>query len=247
MAEAFPNCWVDSRKPNPRARVQLFCLPYAGAGAQAFFSWRMPSDDVEFLPVEIPGRGKRIREDLQHRLTPLAQAAAKGITPHVRTEFALFGHSMGALLVFEIARELRRLGGPQPRHLFLSACHAPHLECPGPRVHDLPEHEFVRQLVELKRISPEATDSPELLEFVLPILRADLTLVETYAYTDEPPLSCPMTVFGGTTDGEVTREELDAWRTQTSGPLSYHEFPGDHLFIHEHSLSLLNIVSAELK
>jgi len=243
-----PDRWFHISRPKPGAAIRLFCFPYSGADSAVFFPWAdLLPGFVEVCPVQLPGRGRRLSEPLYDRLLPLAAAAGEAVAAACRGSFALFGHSFGAMLAFEVARWLRRRGGPMPEHLFVSGCSAPQLPEPNLPIHDLPEPEFIEQLRRLNGTPEEVLANPELLELIIPILRADFAVCRSYAYQHEAPLSCPISAYGGLRDSDVSRERLEAWREQTSGAFALRMFPGDHFFVNTDRLLLLRVVSQELR
>jgi len=245
MAISF-NHWITHPKPSSQA-MQLFCLPYAGGSSSIFRTWPdcLPPH-VEVCPVELPGRGSRWMEAPFTELLPLARLIAQALQPRLEKPFAFFGHSMGGLVSFELTRLLRQEYGLNPVHLFISGRGAPQISNSGPPVHALPEPDF---LVELRRLkgTPEAVlENAELMRLLLPILRADFAVTETYAYTPEPPLECPITVLGGLQDREVSRDRLEAWREETTGAFSLRMLPGDHFFLHSAQPLLLQVLAQDL-
>ncbi|MCS6845860.1 MAG: thioesterase II family protein [Caldilineales bacterium] len=226
------NPWLSCPKPNPVATVRLFCFPYSGAAASVYYPWAdLLPPNIEVCPVQLPGHGTRLREPLATRLAPQVEALAAGLAPAFDRPFAFFGHSMGALLSFELARYLRRTGRPGPVHLFVSGHGAPHLPDRNPPLHALPDDQFVAKLRELNGTPEEVLRHQELLQLLIPVLRADFAVCETYVYQPEPPLACPISAYGGLGDGYVNREELAAWREQTTGPFALRMFPGDHFYL----------------
>lgn len=239
--------WLLPAPPNPRARLRLFCFPYAGGGAHIYRSWQaqLPAT-VELCAVQLPGHGHRIRETAFKRMGPLVEAAATGLLPHCDKPFAFFGHSMGALICFELARLLRKTSGLQPVQLFVAGHRAPQLEDPHESVHNLPDKELVQKLNGLNGTPREVLEHPELMQVVLPILRADFAICETYQYTNEPPLSSPIYAFGGTKDEEAGPEQLEGWKAQTASRFSLEMIPGDHFFLHTAQERLLAAMSRRL-
>ncbi len=241
------NSWIAFRRPNPQARLRLFCFPYAGTGAAMFRSWpdRLPAY-VEVCPVQFPGRGTRLMETPFTRLLPLVEALGQALVPLLEKPFAFFGHSLGALVGFELARQLRRQSGVQPVRLFVSAARAPQLPPRHRPIHALPEAQFLEELRRLNGTPGEVLEHAELMQVMFPILRADFAVYETYAYSSEPPLPCCISSFGGLQDQRVSRDDLDAWREQTSASISMRMFPGDHFFLNTAQPLLLRALSQEL-
>ena len=241
--------WLAHYKPNANAKLRLFCFPYAGGSAMLFQSWsKSLPRTVEVCPVQPPGRGDRLREQPFTRLQPLVQAAAESLRPFLDDmPFAFFGHSMGAMISFELARLLRREGRAQPQQLFLSGSNAPQLApqsgSTGRHIHNLPAPELIEELRRLNGTPREVLDHPELMELLLPIIRADMAVCETYTYTPEPPLDCAISAFGGLQDLEVPREGVRAWHSQTRSSFAMWMFEGDHFFLHQALPQMLRIVS----
>jgi medium-chain acyl-[acyl-carrier-protein] hydrolase len=241
--------WITCRKPNPQARLRLFCFPYAGCGVSIFRAWSdgLPAD-VEVCPLQLPGRGTRLMEPPFTQLSPLVQALAEALFPLLDMPFAFFGHSLGALVSFELARQLRRQYGVgvQPVHLFVSADRAPQIPYRDLPIHSLPEGKFLVELRRLKGTPREVLEDEELMQTMLPVLRADFAVHETYVYLTEPPLNCPISAFGGLQDHKVSRRDLEAWRDQTTGSFSLQMFAGDHFFLNTTQPVLLGVLSQEL-
>jgi medium-chain acyl-[acyl-carrier-protein] hydrolase len=241
--------WFTSQRPNARARLRLFCFPYAGGGAAIYRLWpqSLPSE-VEVCVAQLPGRGTRLREQPFTSLDALVEAAAEAIAPSLDKPFALFGHSMGAMISFELARRLREQGRPQPAHLFVSGRRAPQLPNDDPVSYNLPDADLGRELLRLNGTPKEVLEHPELMELMLPLLRADFSVVETYVYRPGVPLDCPLTAFGGLRDSEVGREQLEAWSEQTTSEFALRMLPGDHFFLNDAQAQtlLLSALSRDL-
>lgn len=241
--------WLACPKPNPNARLRLFCFPHAGGGILNYYTWpRELPDSVEVCLAQLPGRDSRRNESPITRAPAMVREAARELLPYFDKPFALFGHSMGSLISFELVRLLRKEYGIRTRHLFVSGHRAPQL----PRrnqtiVHKLPEQEFLDELKRLNGTPRTVLDSPELMSMMAPVLRADFELVETYVYLEEPPLDCPIMAFGGLSDPETTEEEAGAWRTQTKAMFSLKMFPGDHFFLNDVRPQVLRILSQRLE
>lgn len=180
-------------------------------------------------------------------LEPVVKNLASALLPYLDKPFAFFGHSMGALISFELTRLLRRDDQLSPVHLFISGRRAPQLPDSDSPIHDLPESAFLEELRHLNGTPPEVLENAELMQLFLPMLRADFSVVETYAYTPEPPLNCPITVFGGLQDSKASCDELEAWREQTKASFVLQMFPGDHFFLHSAQPLLLQSLSQKLQ
>lgn len=229
--------------PESKDKIRLFCLPYAGGGASIYRGWtKSLPDDAGVYPIQLPGRENRIAEPPLCDMGELAGAISEAMVPYLQCPFILFGHSMGARIAFELARHLRRKWGIQPNCLIVSGSRAPHIPEPKP-LHHLPDDEFVQ---ELRRFSgtPEAIlQSKELMGLFIPLLRADFTIDETYICSEEAPLDCPISAFGGTEDREAQREEIEAWKRHTSCDFTFEMIEGDHFFLQERRDVLLRSVS----
>ncbi len=241
------DAWVTCPSPNPKARLRLFCFPYAGGSASLYRTWAedLPPD-VEVCPVQLPGRESRFREPCYTRLMPLVHTLGEVLWPYLTLPYAFLGHSMGALISFELTRTLRRRGGPLPLHLFLSAHRAPQLPDRQPPIHHLPTPLFLEELRQLNGIPSEVLENAELMELMLPLLRADFAVAETYEYREDSPLPCPITAFGGLEDDEVNEEEVAGWREQTTSTFTMHMLPGDHFFLFKHRPALMPLIAQDL-
>jgi medium-chain acyl-[acyl-carrier-protein] hydrolase len=221
-------------------------LPFAGGAASAFFTWsRELPEEIEAFSVQLPGREGRRLEKPFFRLMPLVEELLYAIRPCLEKRYALFGHSMGALIVFELARRLRSLGAPSAVHLFMSGRGAPQIPERDP-LHNLPETELVKRLRRLKGTPEIVLNTPELLGAYMPLLRADLAVAETYVYVPQAPLAIPITALGGLEDAEVPLGDLELWRTQTLAGFRIDNFPGDHFFLRSAKASVLRTIGRDL-
>jgi medium-chain acyl-[acyl-carrier-protein] hydrolase len=236
--------WLLSFRAAARPRLRLICFPYAGGNAAAYRSWATAfPPDTEVLGVQLPGRGSRFKEPLSTQLAPMLDALASEVAKlGEEAPFAFFGHSMGALLAFELARELRGRGAPMPSHLFVSAHRAPGLPERDAPLHHLSDAEFLTALRRYGGMPVSVLEQPELMEMVLPIVRADFALVDTWREIPGAPLDLPITAFRGDDDASVSAEEVDAWRDHTRGAFALHTLPGDHFFIQSAEPALLDTV-----
>lgn len=233
--------WIASPRSGADKGVRLICLPHAGANASVYRLWSQGlHTPVEVCSVEYPGHGSRIGESPCSNLVALAHAFADAIVPWLDRPFAFFGHSMGALVAFEASRRLRSEHGFLPFALFTSACRAPHVPDPDPPTFALEEAEFLQELLRLGGTQREVLETPELLELLLPVLRADFEAVQAYEYHAAAPLACPITTWGGLDDEEVTAEALADWGEHTTRAFELRWLPGGHFFPHTDESRLLS-------
>ena len=232
---------------DPRVKLRLFCLPFGGAGASIYRNWHhsLPKS-VEVCPIQLPGREERHSEKPFTHTAPLVTELGQVLEPYLDRPFALFGHSMGALISFELTRHLRRQNQPMPVQLFLSGRPAPQVPALCPPTFQLPDLELIEELRRMQGTPEAVIQNPEMMELLLPLLRADFELCQTYHCQDEPPLDCPFFVFGGFDDADVPKENLIVWRTQTTYPMRLQMFSGDHFFVLSSQQELLHIVSQQL-
>ena len=241
--------WIKSLRAVPNARLRLICIPYAGSGAWSYRTWpeHLPAD-VEVIAVQPPGREDRLMEEGIADVHGLVGELATQLEPTLAGPYAIFGHSMGALIGFELIRELRRRGGPPAAHLFASGYRAPQVPCSVPKIHELDDEAFVAEVSRRYDAVPQAArECEELMELALPGLRADISVCDTYEYSEDGPLPCSITAIGGLEDENVSRAELEAWAEQAGAAFDLHLFPGGHFFLQTAQEQLLTVVSERLE
>lgn len=242
------NTYMGYYRSVTQADVRLFCFPYSGAGSSIFYNWStiLPAS-IEVVAVELPGRGSRLSEPAFTQLQPLVKNLTESLLPYLDRPFAFFGHSMGALVSFELSRLLRAEHALEPIHMFVSGHQAPQIpDNADDPIHDLPDEQLAQKLRELNGTDEEILRNDELRGIILPIIRADFSVCETYSYKPDRPLSCPIDAFGGLGDPYVTRENLDAWSIHTTAPFKARMFPGDHFFLNSSRSLLLRVIAQEL-
>lgn len=240
--------WLLRPVIRPNLKARLFCFPNAGVGASVFRTWSagLPRE-LEVCAIQLPGRENRLSEPPPSSLPPAIHGAVEAIGPLLDVPFAFFGHSMGAVIAAEVARELETKGGPAPKHLFVSARRPPHTPGFETPLRGLPDAEFI---AEINRryggIPPALLAERELLDLLLPTLRSDIAGLETYLPRERSPLSIPITAFGGSDDVMTPRTHLDAWRTSTSAAFRVRVFAGGHFYLEPRRAELLADVAATL-
>lgn len=239
--------WFVRPIPRPGAKMRLFCVPYAGSGAAAYRGWAENVGDLDVCYVQPPGRENRLGEAPFTSMIELVTDLANGVEPLLDRPYALYGHSLGGIVAFELARELRSRGRTEPLHLFASASRAPQLPNPYEPIRhlaDLPMLEEIHKRYDSVPI--QVMQDPELRELVVPCLRADITMLETYRHLASPPLACGITCFGATEDRAVTADAIGAWSIHTQSKFELHMFEGGHLFLQSGRSGLLSAVRAAL-
>uniref|UniRef100_A0A450V6N4 Medium-chain acyl-[acyl-carrier-protein] hydrolase n=1 Tax=Candidatus Kentrum sp. LFY TaxID=2126342 RepID=A0A450V6N4_9GAMM len=240
--------WVAGTT-NPRAKVRLFCFPYAGGNTLIYRAWPqyLPSE-IELRPVRLPGREGRFKEACYQNIVPFVQALTSGLSSYLDLPFAFFGHSTGALLAFEVTRALRRHGSPEPLCLMISGRGAPHLPLCHDPFHKLSDPELIEILRHYGGTPEMVLQNEELMELFLPVIRSDFTVNETYVHVPEAPLDCPICAFGSEVDELAPRVGVDAWREQTNASFTLHTFSGGHFYLDGADRpSLVRMVAKELE
>jgi len=230
MTEAAKR-WFPYWRPNPGARLRLFCFPFAGGAASAFQRWARPGlEDVDVLAVQYPGREGRMREPAYRRVPELVQALGPLLRPLLDRPFAFLGYSLGTYVSLELAHWLQAEGAPAPLGLMLAAGPPPH-QRQRRKIYTLGEEDFI---VELKRYGgtpPEVFENRDLMDLLLPLLRADFEMADEYRRAPEPRLSLPFSVWGGAEDTSPLPQALEGWRDYTTASIELQVLPGGHFFL----------------
>ena len=241
--------WLVRPQPNPTARLRLFCFHYAGGSAALFQRWpsHLPPA-IEVCALQLPGRGNRLGEAPFTDLTRLTTTLVDVLQPELDRPFAFFGYSMGGLVAYEVARTLRQQDLPLPAHLLIAARRAPQFAQSQPHLSQLPDAQIVQSLRQAGNAIPQELGADQaILQLMLPTLRADFQLAETYRYAEELPLACPITVFGGIEDAHATAEQLAGWQQHTQQAFKMHQFAGGHFFLHSAQDALLAAINQALR
>lgn len=240
--------WLVTIKSNPQARLRLFLFPYAGGGAHAYRDWggALPLF-IEAFALQYPGRGERILDPAFTKLSPLVDQITQALLPYLDKPYAFFGHSMGALVSFEVARKLRREHGLAPSYLFVSSCNSPQNRSKESRYSLLPENELIEKLTRFEGAPREVLEHKELMSLMLPTIRADFAVCEDYVYVTDSLLPCPITALGGLEDHETSRIRMEKWRDETVNSFGLRMFEGGHFFINSAQKPLLQFVTRQLE
>lgn len=235
-------------QPRPGASLRLLCFPHAGGAPTAFFPWiALLGQEIECIGVQYPGRGQRFREEPLNSISDLVHQITNRLTDFLDKPFAFYGHSFGGLVAFELARCLRRLGMPGPRHLFVGASRPPQLESPFDPIHMLPEDEFVDALQARYGGIPAAIyQDREVLKVFMAAMRADFTAFELYRMEHEAPLHVPITSFAGTEDEAVTPGSMQEWAMHTDAEFELKLLPGGHFFPNSSIATLIQTIRSRV-
>jgi medium-chain acyl-[acyl-carrier-protein] hydrolase len=234
--------------PGVEIRRRLFCFPYAGAGAAIFRTWAdLLPPDIELCVPVLPGRDARVAEAAIPEMGPLVDSLIGQMAPRLTLPYAMFGHSMGAFVAFDLAHEIVRRGVAGPFHLFVSAQRGPRLPYPETPIFHLPDDRFLAGVIaRYKNIPKPVMEQQDFMRVLLRILRADFTIVEAYTYRAQSRLACPITVFGGSDDDRITAGQLEAWSMETSDRCTIHLVSGGHFFMDSARAQLLALIRQEL-
>jgi medium-chain acyl-[acyl-carrier-protein] hydrolase len=246
--QSASSAWITPFRPNPAARLRLFCFPYAGAGSIVYRTWPdgLPQQ-IEVISLLYPGRENRLREAPFASIQPLVETLTTELLPYLDRPFAFFGHSLGGLIAYSLTLHLRAKGGPQPAHLLLSSRRAPQVPDPRPPIHALGDAAFAEAIQQRYGGIPAVIrQDPELMALFLPVLRADFSILETFQYTPQSPFDIPLSVFGGLQDTSVSQDELAAWRQHTNRDFTLQMFPGDHFYLQSQRAALLQAITEAL-
>lgn len=244
MTQSSP--WMFHFQRRPEAKLRLFCFPYAGGSATVFRGWPSKlSDQVELCAVQLPGRQTRIQEQPLTHVEEVLEEVTQDVAVFEEKPFAIFGHSLGAVISFELAWRLLACHQLRPRHVFLSACEAPQFRRTRMALHDLPDRQFERNLKRYKGTPPEIFRNQEIKQLLFPMLRADFEMAYNYQFSPDRKLDCPVTALGGVRD-RTRRKHLEGWGEHTTGSFRMQMLPGDHFYLGKYEDDLLRVIESEL-
>lgn len=240
--------WILEGLARRPGRCRLFCLPFAGGGASLFNGWNSLSPTAEVLPVQLPGRENRLRERPATDMKALLPDLVNALSREMCGAWAVFGHSFGGLLAYEFARAAVRDGYQQPEAVFVSACRPPDVTTRFPKtLHTLSDDELVKELENLGASPNPVLADPETRRVVLPSVRGDIQICETYKFTPDDSLEAPIIAFSGTDDPHAEAAEMKRWKEFTNGPFIQHSVPGGHFFLKSQSDALMSHVKERLE
>jgi surfactin synthase thioesterase subunit len=240
--------WFDPDARAAHRSIRLLCFPHAGGSAFVFRDWpRDVSPAIDVVPIQLPGRAERLSEPPFRRVPALVEAARAALRPILDRPVALFGHSVGGAIAFELACVLEREHGRPVEHLFIAGRGAPDCPMRRPPIAHLPPNEFVAAVRQLQTVPGHVFDHPDAIDLFMPILRADLELSETYAYVPGRRVGCPITVFGGHDDPWARTEDLEGWQRHTTRDCQVHLLPGDHFFVSRARVDILRVIERRLR
>ena len=246
MDKRLTTQWTVAPRPNPGAAVRLLCVPDAGGGVDTFRGWSERLSAAEVSVVQLPGRGSRLHEPLVESVAIAADRIVESQASVPPSPTVLFGHGVGALIAFEVARRLEHLHWPILA-LFVSGRRGPAIPGSAPRLSELPLEEFVAEMLKRDELIPSAAFAErEQLQLLVPALRADFAMMDNYRYQSGVPLRCAIVACGGTADADASRADLEAWKMETRGRFSLHTFSGGRAFLQREQDALTALVANQL-
>ncbi len=238
--------WLPKREFSP-STIQLVCFPYAGGGTAHYYRWpSMISDRFVVLPVHLPGRENRFHETAIDHMDTMTEALYTHVAPSLRPPFALFGHSMGALIAYELALRLVA-DGRSPDYLVVSACRSPARMMTEERRHELPAEAMIQSLIrDYGTVGATSDEELDIMRLLSATIQCDLRMVEMYTHTPTTPLPCPILAISATEDTKVTRSDVSDWRHYTTNSFTMRTFPGNHFYLREQDAALIRLLESKL-
>jgi surfactin synthase thioesterase subunit len=246
MRTMISSDWFIRPQPKLAPAARLICLPYAGGSAATYVPWaKSLPREVELIALQPPGRGSRMAETPHTQMAPLVADLMRVFPRITDRPYVLFGHSLGSRVAFEVTLQCQLKGIPLPARLVASGSRAPYLTKSEPAIYDLPDAQFIEQLRVLDGTPEEVLNNSELIQWLLPLLRADFRIADTHR-APRNPLNCPLTVLAGTEDETVSAQEVEGWRELTSRECDIHWVTGGHFFVERNREWVLERVNAIL-
>ncbi|MFI5980666.1 thioesterase II family protein [Streptomyces sp. NPDC051555] len=248
MVSVDTGAWIHRYAPAPDAPTRLVCLPHAGGSASFFLPVaRAMSPQTDVLSIQYPGRQDRRHEPCADSIEELAHGVVEALAPWLDRPVTLFGHSMGAMVAFEVARLLED-AGTVPLGVITSGRRAPSRTRPQPDlVHLRDDRGLMEEIRQLEGTDARLLEDEELLRMILPAIRGDHRVVETYVYRPGPPLTCPVLSLIGDTDPQVTDDEAASWSEHTTGPFTKTVFPGGHFYLNSQAADVIRLISEHIR
>lgn len=242
------NPWLVILNQPDIALYGLVCCHYGGGSATAFRGWEKDlPDGVLLIGIQLPGRESRFSETHISSLSLIVEQLSSALLPFINIPYILFGHSIGGLICFELARALRKVSLPLPKCLIISATNAPQKLMVREHISDKSDEEFINCLRLYNGLPDELVVDQQMMSIFIPMLRADLQILETYQYEEKMPLNCKLVVLGGLNDPNVPLEDIAAWCIHTNFSCNIRLFPGNHFFIKSHKKEVLAYLSEVIK
>lgn len=236
--------WYLEYDKKPYARIRLFCFHHSGGAASMYYPWvKCLSPNIELIAIQLPGRESRFTEPLTNNLTEIIEILTDGFNSYQHKPFFIFGHSLGGLLAYEFTKSLNRHYSLLPKQLIVSATKAPHLPFRMNYLSKLDGEALKEELKVYSGIDEDILNNDELLQILLPIIKSDFSISETYYYKSSSSLSFDILVLSGKDDKTVSENEVQAWSEHTSGKFKHLAFPGGHFFIKEHQEEILRLIN----
>jgi len=232
--------WFTHYGYSPQGKMRVFAFPYSGAGVSAYHQWAeaFQQQKIDFIGVQAPGRENRLQEAPMQDLSLMVKHLVLTIKPLTDKPFVFFGHSLGALVAFELARALRKYKLPLPAHLFVSAFRSPELPNTNKALHQLDDEAFIAGIREYDNTPEDVLSNKALMQMLLPMIRADFRMNETYQYQEASPLPIPITVFKGDNDHFSKKEQMSNWQQHTIADFNEITYQGGHFFLNEHKAAM---------
>ena len=247
MIKTVKNKWLFVPQNKVAPDIRIICFPYAGGSSATYMQWKneLPKN-VELVIIQAPGKGARMFEPLHHSMSELIDDLLQHISPVLEKPYVLLGHSLGSRVAFELMVKLQERGSPLPEHFFALGSRGPHIYSEEEISYKLPDAEFIEHIKTLNGTPQEILDNQEMMKFLMPILRADFKISETYTYKGTATFDIPLSVLGGIEDKAVSLYQLQSWKGFFSKPMDLHQLAGDHFFIDTNKQGVLKIVNKVL-